>query len=247
MNGAVLLTKADALFNEDVLQGLLARGCSVAAVLPGLAEADECAERLPEGSRDRFFPICGVREDEAGIREAVDQAASRMGGLHHLILGAETADEASSYASDPAAFGLGTTAALRSRFLYSRAAAAHMARNKTGHVLFLLLSDSLYFAGYPSSPVLNHGTIAMMKTLAKELSPFRVALNAMTYGYYAPSESAAADLGALRRRLEIHALKPYLPQPREMAEASVEWLLRAPAHLVSGQNIQIGAGMDTAL
>ncbi|MBB6673757.1 SDR family oxidoreductase [Cohnella nanjingensis] len=246
MNRAVLLTKPGALFNESVLLGLLARGCSVAMVVPGQAEADEYAGRLPERSRERFFPICGVPDDEAGIREAVDQAALRMGGLHDLIHGVEVADEAQAYASDPGAFGFGTTAALRSRFLYSRAAAAHMARNKAGHMLFLLLSDSLYYAGYPSSPVMNHGTIAMMKTLAKELSPFRVAVNALTYGYYALPEDPAG-LQTLKRRLEIHTLKPYLPLPQEMAEASVEWLLRAPAHLISGQNIQIGAGMDPAL
>jgi NAD(P)-dependent dehydrogenase (short-subunit alcohol dehydrogenase family) len=246
VNKAVLITKSGDLFNWNVLQDLLEQGCSVAMVFTELGEADEYTDRLPERSRERFFPLYGVSADEAGIRDAVDRAALQMDGLHVLIHGVEASDEERAYDENPALFGLKTTAAFRSRFLYSRAAAAHMARKKTGHILFLLLSDSLYYAGYPSSPIMNYGTIAMMKTLAKELSPFRVAVNAVTYGYYAVPEETL-DKKALKQQLEIHTLKPYIPQPQEMVAASLALLLRTPEHLVSGQNIHIGAGMDTVV
>jgi NAD(P)-dependent dehydrogenase (short-subunit alcohol dehydrogenase family) len=246
MNKAVLITKSGEIFNWHILNNLLEQGYAVAMVFTALEEAAEYTERLPERNRERFFPVYGVSVNEAGIREAVDQAAQRMGGLHYLIHGVEAWDEEEAYDLNPVEYGLRTTAALRSRFLYSRVAAAHMARNKAGHILFLLISDSLYYAGYPSSPVMNYGTIAMMKTLAKELSPFRVAVNAVTYGYYAVPDDQA-DKKALKQQLEIHTLKPYLPQPQEIVAASLDWLLHTTEHLVSGQNIQIGAGMDTVI
>ncbi|NBD25163.1 SDR family oxidoreductase [Paenibacillus glycinis] len=246
MNKAVLMTKSGRLFNRDLLGALLAQGCSVAMVADEPGEAEAYGQELPEPCRERFFPIEGVSADEAGIRDAVDRAALRMGGLHVLIHGLQARDEEAAFVAAPAEFGIATAAELRSRFLYSRAAAAHMAREKAGHILFLLLADSLYYAGYPASPVMNHGSLAMMRSLAKELSPFRIAVNAVTYGYYADA-GEQGDRKELKQQLEIHTLKPYLPEPRELAEASLSWLLQAPERLVSGQNIHIGAGMDTGI
>lgn len=246
MSRAVLLTKADPLFMGHILTELLDQGCSTAMVFAGQGEAGSCMDRVPERHRERFFPLWGRPTDEEGIRAVVDQAASRMGRLDVLIHGVEAWDEEAGYDLDPLEFGLNTAAELRTRFLYSRAAAAHMARAKSGQIWFLLLADSLYSAGYPSSPVLNQGTIGLMKTLAKELSPFRVAVNAVTYGYYAVPDERI-DKKELRQKLDIHALKPYVPAPQEMAAASVDWLLRVPERLVSGQNIHFGAGLDTGV
>jgi NAD(P)-dependent dehydrogenase (short-subunit alcohol dehydrogenase family) len=246
MNRAVLLTKADPLFMGHVLTELLEQGCTTAMVFPNPEEAEACMDRMPARYRERFFPLWGTPADETGIRALVDQAASRMGRLDVLIHGVEARDEEAGYNLDPLEFGLNTAAELRTRFLYSRAVAAHMARAKSGQIWFLLLMDSLYYNGYPSSPVLNQGTLGLMKTLAKELSPFRVAVNAVTYGYYA-FQDERVDKKELKQRLEIHALKPYLPGPQEMAAASVDWLLRAPERLVSGQNLHFGAGLDTSV
>ncbi|QHW32320.1 SDR family oxidoreductase [Paenibacillus rhizovicinus] len=244
MNKAVLITPSGKPFEREVLNGLLERGCSVALPVADAEEANGYMEGLSESNRSRFIPLIGASDDEAGIVETVGRAIRHMGGLDMLIHGAAIVDEDACYDADPAAFGRQTSAALRSRMLYSRAAAAHMARDKKGHIAFLLLADSLYYADYPSSPVLNHGTIAMMKTLAKELSPFRIAVNAVTCGCYADPEERT-DRKALKQKLEIHALKPYLPQPQELVAASLDWLLHVPERLVSGQNMHIGAGMDT--
>jgi NAD(P)-dependent dehydrogenase (short-subunit alcohol dehydrogenase family) len=248
MQKTVLVTPSGKPFNREVPGGLLERGCSVAMPVADAdaAEMADFADGLSDAARRRLFPLAGVSDEEAGIKDAVEQAVRLMGGLDMLIHGAAIVDEEGCYEADPVGFGLRTAAALRARLLYSRAAAAHMAKDKKGHIAFLLFSDGLYYEGYPSSPVLNHGTIAMMKTLAKELSPFRIAVNAVTYGSYADCENRE-DRKELKRQLEIHALKPYLPLPGELVAASLDWLLHLPEHLVSGQNLPIGAGADNAI
>ncbi|QHT61952.1 SDR family oxidoreductase [Paenibacillus lycopersici] len=247
MSGKVLLTKGDGAINSSVLRGLLERGCTVAVACREGEEADAIVNGLSDcGNRERLVPLFPAAEDEAAIKATVDEAVRRMGGMDYAIHGVDHWDEEEAYDGDAAAFGLRAAASLRSRFLYSRAAAAHMARHKHGHIVFQLIADRFYYAGCASNPVTNSGTITLMRTLAKEMSPFRVGVNAVTFGCYAMPEGQA-DRKRLKQQLEIHALKPYLPQPDELADASLTWLLHASGQLVSGQNIHFGAGIDTDL
>ena len=84
-----------------------------------------------------------------------------------------------------------------------------------------------------------------MKCMARELAPFEIEVNAITFGYYDRQGDREAKK-KLRKQLEIYALKPPVPKLEQLV-ASVESLLQRTEYMISGQNVQIGAGMDTSI
>ncbi|MBW7458945.1 SDR family oxidoreductase [Paenibacillus sepulcri] len=240
MTRTIFITQGSHRINRLILECLLEREYQVCLQFTKRQEADECLADISADCRKQLYIFYG-HANEASIM--IDQAVSRMGSLDYLIHGVDTLNEEELFEADPLALGTYTADLFRDIFLFSRSIASHMAKNKQGHIVFPLMADALYYDGYPSSPIINLGKLALMKSLAKEFSPFRIAVNAVTLGYYAPEESLNSK--ELKQRLEIHALKPLLPGLKELVSASIDMLFQTKSHLVSGQNLHVGHGTDT--
>jgi len=245
MKEAAFITKGSQPINRYFTDHMLSKGCMVTTLFDDSSEADAYYASLADDVKDRFFPICGIPEQSADIVDMIEQAIQQMGGLHYLIHGIDVINEEEQYERNAVQFGISMESLFRDLFLYNRSVGSYMARKKEGRIVFPLLSDVLYYIDCPNSPILNHGKIAMMKTLAKELAPFRIAVNAVTFGYHTAMPSSL-NTKEIKHRQEIHALKPYLPQMEEMFPI-LNLLMQAPAHLISGQNLHVGAGLDTVI
>lgn len=207
--------------------------------------ADEYTDSMQEHWKLQFQPVINRIDDTQAVRFIIEQSVQKMGGLHVLIHGNEWVNEEMAYENNAESLGYDTTSHFQKLFIWNHHISNYMAKQRAGQIIFPLLNDTLYYLGYPSSPILNHGKIAMMKSLARELAPFEVRANAMTFGYYDPMNEREAKR-KLKKKLEIYALKPPLPKLEQMMSA-LQLLLQPTEHMISGQNLHIGAGMGTSI
>jgi 3-oxoacyl-[acyl-carrier protein] reductase len=245
MNKGVFVTNGNHPLQQLVVEYLLEKDFRVSMPFASQREADHYRASLSTHETESFYPVIGGQASVAEVQVLMDKAIEVMGGLHVLIHGIHAFDEDKEYGLDPVGCGTVVEELLRQAFLFSRIGGTYMARKMEGRILFPLLSDSLYYESYPVSPMINHGKMVMMKTLAKEMATFRVATNALTFGYYSDQESGLSGK-ELRKKLGIYALKPHVPQLDEMVPM-LDILLGAPTNLISGQNLHIGAGLDTLM
>ncbi|MBW7474039.1 SDR family oxidoreductase [Paenibacillus oenotherae] len=223
---------------------LLQRGVTLAAQFSSREEAAAYMAELPDEWRDRCKPVIGQFAAMEEIEAQVNAAAAELQGLDLYIHGSEWLDEEELLSSNPAQFAVQLDGRLRELFLYSRAAGSVMARKRQGQIIVPMLSDALHAAGFPSSPVYNQGAVAFVKSLAKELAPFRVSVNAFTFGYYRDPDSMESA-GGNRKRFDIFVLKPPVPELAEAAKGL--GILLDYGSGMSGQNINWGYGIPAIL
>lgn len=169
---------------------------------------------------------------EASAPRWIDEVCETLGGLDACIHGIDRRDEGACL--DDQAAGDELIAAFRRLFLVNREAARCMMREKHGDILFLLFHDVLYYGDYPSAPVGNQGKIAMMRSMARELAPFKVNVNALVAGPLAEE----GDVRGARRRLEFLALKPEIPDFENLVNA-LEIALSPPSRGWTGQRFSL--------
>lgn len=242
MSKAIFISNGDQDFNQLISTFLLEKGYRVALLF-----SDPEQERRYKHSLKREWDNinCFVYSNihEGNVHQIMTQVKEELGGLDVLIHGNEMFDEADLLAKDPVGFGEVITEQFRRIFLLNQAGTSMMIKKKSGHVLFPILYDALYYAGYPSSPIMNHGKISMMKCMSRELAPFKVAANVVTLGYY-NRELGTSMRRKMKKSLEIFALKPRLPNLFDML-LYLEMILNNPVDLFGGQNIHVGLGIET--
>jgi len=244
------MLKSAYLYAEDVAlasglcRPLLKRGMTVAVQLGDPAQADRLLAELPEELGKSCMPvIASDRPDSIDtISEIVGRAAESLQGLDVYIHAVGWEDEASLLKKDPAGFGMHIERRLRQLFLYCRSAGQIMTRLRKGQMIIPLLSDVLHASGFPSSPVYNQAAIAFVRSLAKELSPFGVTVNALEFGYCRDSDSPSSR--QWRRQFDIFALRPHVPEFQEAAQGI--GLLLDYGHGMSGQTVHLGIGIPSS-
>ncbi|RXZ82291.1 SDR family NAD(P)-dependent oxidoreductase [Paenibacillaceae bacterium] len=221
---------------------LLDRGMTVSIRFTTADQSEQYSDSLPAHWRERCVPIIGEAETLEQAELQVASAAAAMDGLDVYIHGSEWADESELLDNDLVPFAQHLNQRLHELFMFSRASASVMARKRQGQIIVPMLSDALHYAGFPSSPVYNQGALSFVKSLAKELAPFRVAVNAFTFGY-CQLQSTAASSRPSRGRFDIYALKPPIPDVEEMTKGL--GMLLDYGSGMSGQNINWGYGLPS--
>ncbi|WP_236338983.1 SDR family NAD(P)-dependent oxidoreductase [Paenibacillus plantiphilus] len=223
---------------------LLQRGMTLTAQFSTPEQAQSYIAELPVDWRDRCMPMIGQAGTMEEIDSQVNAASAEMQGLDLYIHGNEWVDEGVMLDNNPAQFAVQLDKRLRELFLYSRAAGNVMARKRQGQIIIPMLSDTLHNAGFPASPVYNQGAIAFVKSLAKEVAPFRVGVNAFQFGYYrAPGTVGSARDN--RKLFDMYALKPPIPDLMEAAKGL--GLLLDYGSGMSGQTVNWGYGIPSIL
>lgn len=223
---------------------LLQRGMRVTADFATSEQAEQFYSALSEEDRKNCRTLAAADSQMKEIETALSAAAEEMQGLDFYIHGSSWTDEQSELQSDPAAFALNSGRRLSELFAYTRAAGNIMARKQSGQIIVPMLADLLHYSGFPSSPVYNQGALAYVKSFAKEMTPFRVSVNAWTLGYY----RTESDIGAGRSRRKIYdmyTLKPSVPELEQHVQGL--GLLLDYGQGMSGQNIMWGYGISSVL
>lgn len=223
---------------------LLHRGLQITASFATSEQAEQFHSDLSvhdqKNCRTIVAPDLGMKR----IESVLSASAEHMQGLDFYIHGSSWVDELSELQSDPAAFALTSHRQLSELFLYTRAAGHFMARKQSGQMIVPLLADMMHYSGFPSSPVYNQGAQAYVKSFAKEMTPFRVSVNTLTFGYYRMENHINA--GRSRRKIyDMFTLKPSVPELEELVQGL--GLLLDYGQGMSGQNITWGYGIPSVL
>lgn len=245
MSKTAFITHGDQRFNQLISSHLMQKGYKVHLHFTNQIIADEYFHSLKDEWKRSFTSIIACLDSSQAIRTELEQSAAKMGGLELFIHGNEGMDDEKIYEFETNDFGRLMTKQFRQMFLWNQHVGTLMAKQTSGQIIFPLISDTLYYLNYPSSPILNHGKISMMKCLAKELAPFDICVNALTLGYY-DQVNDKETRKKLKKSLDIYALKPDFPKLEQMIP-SLDILLRHTEYMISGQNIHIGAGVETSI
>lgn len=241
MGKSVYVYGADSEPGRMIVRYLLKRGETVTVQVSSLERAAAMVDDLPEPFGARFHPAVVAVESATGT--GIDQqlkTTHEKRGLDVYIHVAAWHDEASLLEEDSEQFANHIKRCLGELFWSCRSAGQLMARLKKGQIMIPLLSDVLHYDGFPASPVYNQAAIAFMKSLAKELTPFRISVNALEFGYYRRKENPGGSASE-RRRFDLYALKPPIPDLEEIMHG-IGMLLDYGTGL-TGQTISWGYGL----
>lgn len=230
----ILLSEAHQRENLYIADYLLQSGHILALLTNKSQIVNDFIDGLDPEYKHNCFIKCLETYTEESIAEAIDSITDKMVGLDIFINGMPGVNEASLLELSPETFGSKITADFDKVFLLNREIVRYMVRGKAGNIIFLLIDDILDFADYPVSPVHNHGRIAMMKGMAKELTPFNIRVNSLTFGIHNLGFNPA-EKKEMRRKLEFCALKPPIPIWEDLLPA-LDALIYPSFRYMTGQN-----------
>lgn len=227
MNRRIVVTQGDQWINQAMASHWLSCG---ARVLLSFASEDTAArwrEGLPE--QDRSRAVAAVLSPSSGRFEELDNACLAWKGIDLLVHGSEMIDEWAQAALDSPALADSVAQAFEAVHQLNRWAINRFIGSKAGQILFVMIDDRLDAPDFPSSPVVNHGKLALMRALAKESARYRVVVQAVTLGAFRIEREQGA---AVSRRGSFSYTLPELL-------ASVDGVVEAGGRM-HGRNIALG-------
>lgn len=226
---ALLAARAGAAVSVNYVRDREAAEAAVAAItaLGGKAMAVG-ADIAADGEADR----------------AVDEAVAALGPLHGLVVSAGIF-EGAPLAEMTAAFWDRTLAInVRGTFLAVRAAARHMRPRKGGSIVIYASTAGQRGSDIYSAYATSKGAqLLFMRSMAKELAPDRIRVNAVAPGWTETDMSRAAMDREGREGIIASVPLGRIGQPEDPAGAAC-FLLSDLAAFITGSTITVDGGFD---
>jgi 3-oxoacyl-[acyl-carrier protein] reductase len=209
----------------------------------GCEQVAEEIDRL--GSEGLVLP-CNVA-DSVMVQDAVDKTASHFGQLDILVNNAGVLRDNLLFKMSEDEWDTVLNVHLKGAFLCSRAAQKYMVHQKYGRIVSLSSSAALGNRGQANYSSAKAGLQGFTRTLAIELGPFGITVNAVAPGFIDTemTRSTAHRQGHDPDEIIAHAAKTIpvrrVGQPRDVANV-ICFLSSEEAGFVSGQIIYIAGG-----
>ncbi|HXQ49977.1 MAG TPA: SDR family oxidoreductase [Stellaceae bacterium] len=219
-----------------------AAGAGARVVVADRLEVEGRAAAAAIGHETEFVPI--DLAEPGSVERAVTVAAERMGGIDGLVNNAAIATGIGGKGFeeiDIATWDLVMDVNIRGTWLVTRAAAPHLRRAGNGKIVNVASDTALWGAPRLLHYVASKGAIiAMTRSLARELGPDGIAVNAIAPGLtiveateYVPEE---------RHRLYVENRAMKRRQMPEDVVGAVLFLLSDAADFVTGQLLPVNGG-----
>jgi 3-oxoacyl-[acyl-carrier protein] reductase len=245
MSGVAVVTGSARGIGAAIAGQLSADGFAVAALDldPGAAAV---AARI-EQAGGRAIAVRADVSEVSEVQAAVQEIAGRLGPPGVLVNNAGTARDNLLFLMSPADWDQVLGVNLRGTFLMTQAVADHMAKLGWGRVVNLSSIAAVGNPGQANYSAAKAGIEGLTKTLAMELGPLNITVNAVAPGYIASDMTAAlaarAGRTAQEHQEEAAAKIPLrrVGQPDDVAQV-VSFLAGRQASFVSGQVIHVAGG-----
>jgi 3-oxoacyl-[acyl-carrier protein] reductase len=174
--------------------------------------------------------------DKSSVQRLVETALSRFGQLDFLLNGAGIISRTSVREMPEEDWDRVLRVNLKGVFLCSQAAAAHMVERKSGRIISIAsgrgVSGQPNAAHYAASKA---GVIAFTKSLAQELAPYNVLVNAIAPGATdTPMSRGRSSEEEWKKREAVPPLMGGLTYKDEIL-GLLRYLLSDPARYITGQ------------
>ncbi|WP_126600236.1 beta-ketoacyl-ACP reductase [Dictyobacter aurantiacus] len=189
---------------------------------------------------------CNVTEREA-VESAIQQAVDRFGRLDILVNNAGVTRDNLLFKMTDEDWDTVMNVHLKGAFLCSRAAQAHMVKQKYGRIVSLSSTSALGNRGQSNYSTAKAGLQGLTRTLAIELGQFGITANAVAPGFIDTEMTrATARRMGFDPQERIEAASKVIPvrrvgQPRDVANV-INFLASEESGYVSGQIIYVAGG-----
>ena len=234
-----LVTGAAQGIGRAVAQALGQAGAKVALCDLG----DEAAEALAEAGPGAVYYRCDVTDQEA-VEQTVDRVVEELGGLHILVNNAGISIDGLLMLLEHEEWQRTLEVNLSGAFNVTKAAARHLMRaRKQGRLVNIssVVGES-GSAGQVAYCASKAGLLGMTTSLARELAPRGVTVNAVSPGYIITPMTE--EYGETERHEHLLSLIPLgrTGTSEDVAQA-VLFLCSPAAGYITGQVLRVNGGM----
>ncbi|MCP3801535.1 3-oxoacyl-ACP reductase FabG [Allokutzneria sp. A3M-2-11 16] len=225
---------------------LAAQGATIAVI-----DLDEsaCAETVDAitSAGGKAIGIGADVSERAAVEAAVDRVVAELGGLHILVNNAGVIRDNMLFKMTDDDWDTVMNVHLRGAFLCSQAAQKHMVEQRHGKIVNLSSTSALGNRGQANYSAAKAGVQGFTKTLAIELGPFGINVNAVAPGFIATDMTAATasrigmEFDAFQKAIADAVPLRRIGQPEDIANA-VAFLVGDGASFITGQVLYVDGG-----
>ncbi len=245
LSGAsVYITGGGSGIGAELTDGFLAQGAKVAFI--GRTDASAFVEQMEAKHGVAPLFLQGDITDTDRLRETVSHAGEINGPITTLVSNAANDIRHNWLELSPQEWDDLLAVNLKAYFFAAQAVAPHMRIAGAGSIInFSSISYMMGNAGYPAYTAANGGITAMTRSLARELGPDGVRVNALAPGWVLTQKqldkwATPEDLAA---HLDRQCLKEHL-KPQDIVDA-VLFLASNTSRMMTGQCMVVDGGVVT--
>ncbi len=225
---------------------LAARGDRVAVWDLDMGPAEETAAEIRAAGGEAIALACDVSRRDA-VEAAVAQTVQALGGLGVLVACAGLTRDNLIHKMSEEDFDIVVATHLKGSFLVAQAAQRHMVPQRYGKIVLTSSTSALGNRGQANYAAVKAGIQGLTRTLAIELGPFGINVNAVAPGFIETrmtrqtAERVGVDFEQMKARAAAEIPLRRVGQPEEVGRVAA-FLCSDDASFVSGQVIYVAGG-----